>query len=637
MKTKGIPFWEQHLEHFVLGAAVLVFLAFTALQFLGNPNAVQVGTATYTPQDVDERLRVKADEIDSKLSTPGATAATIPDPVQLMPVFENQLMASIVPGPTLPALAANITPSQGLEKITTGVPFMVAQVAAPFEARTQQFMDTLLPETIEQFPELKETTPEAPYDITWVTPSAKFNIGAVRKQFMEKGPQGESPLPTAWHNNRADILDVKVYREELTDGTWTERTLIKHIPGQFSVRDRLASSVDRTIAIELLTQVADPATRQDVIQPEFYIGKVPAWVAPTKAQLELLAADAGKAPPAGEDDNPLPGLQRRLAALKANVDRVKKKMQEISCSEKPDEPGDSGRGGATGGGRGGDAGGGSSGGGGPGLGTGGGGGLRTPSGGPKNNIECDKLRKQLNRFNENVARLEADIAKLQPEVPVTPEPVEVVEESIEELPDEILIWAHDINVTPARTYRYQFVVELYNPLFGHKADLIAEQHALADQFTMVSQVSEWTDPVTVNSPLQVFITAARLPQEGNPLAGGSTAAAEVYRFRDGKTWMERFTLQLGDRVGGETEAKAGAATAMNFSTDWFLLDVTPNVLANKDDVRDGYGALALLQNLTSGELMQVRNPRVDLSSPERIRLKDEVDLAKVTAEVAVAQ
>ena len=32
MKTKGIPFWEQHLEHIVLGVAVLVLIGFTAMQ-----------------------------------------------------------------------------------------------------------------------------------------------------------------------------------------------------------------------------------------------------------------------------------------------------------------------------------------------------------------------------------------------------------------------------------------------------------------------------------------------------------------------------------------------------------------------------------------------------------------------------
>jgi len=624
MKTKGIPFWEQHLEHFVLGAAALVFLGFTAMQFVGNPNAVQLGANTYTPKNVDERLRTKAEEISAKLSNPGSGASQIPDPVQLMPQFEKQLAASIAPSPTLPAFASNISPGQGADKITTGVPFVVAQVPAPFELHEQQFMDTLVPETIENFPDLKEVAPEAPHDIKWVTISGKFNIGSVRKQFAEKGPKGESALPTGWHNDRADTLDIKMYREELVDGNWTDKALVKHIPGQYNLRETLAGPIDRTRAFEVLNEVADPATRQDIIQPEFYLGKVPAWVAPTKAQLDLAAAVAAKGgPAAGEEENPVAGLQRKLARLTVQRDHVLAQMKEINCTEEapPPPPPKTGPGGDKGGG-----------GAAPPSGPqeGSGPGMRVP-GGDKNKGKCDQLRKQLNKIKENIAKLEAEIAKLLPDEPPKEEKVEVVAVSTE-LPDEIMIWAHDINVTSGKTYRYQFVVEMYNPLFGHKADLLPEQHKLADQFTLASDASEWSDPITVNTPLQVFITAARLPQEGNALASSSTATAEVYRFRDGKTWMERFTLQLGDRVGGESSEKGGPV--VNFDTEWFLLDVTPNALASKDELRDGYGALALLQNISTGEIMQVRNPRSDMSNPERIRLKDEVELAKPAEAVA---
>jgi hypothetical protein len=40
MKTKGIPLWERHVEHIALAVAALIFLGLAAMQFVGNPNAV---------------------------------------------------------------------------------------------------------------------------------------------------------------------------------------------------------------------------------------------------------------------------------------------------------------------------------------------------------------------------------------------------------------------------------------------------------------------------------------------------------------------------------------------------------------------------------------------------------------------
>ncbi len=53
MKTKGITVWEQHAEKFVLGLAGLLFVGFTAIQFIGDPNVVQPGAKKITPGDFD--------------------------------------------------------------------------------------------------------------------------------------------------------------------------------------------------------------------------------------------------------------------------------------------------------------------------------------------------------------------------------------------------------------------------------------------------------------------------------------------------------------------------------------------------------------------------------------------------------
>ncbi len=63
MKTKGITVWEQHAEKFVLGLAGLLFVGFTAIQFIGDPNAVPLGAKEITPAEVDGILTEEAENL----------------------------------------------------------------------------------------------------------------------------------------------------------------------------------------------------------------------------------------------------------------------------------------------------------------------------------------------------------------------------------------------------------------------------------------------------------------------------------------------------------------------------------------------------------------------------------------------
>ena len=65
--------------------------------------------------------------------------------------------------------------------------------------------------------------------------------------------------------------------------------------------------------------------------------------------------------------------------------------------------------------------------------------------------------------------------------------------------DQAIIWAHDLEVEPGRTYHYRFVVELYNPFFGQTINLLEEQQDLAESLTISSAASAWS--VATTSPL----------------------------------------------------------------------------------------------------------------------------------------
>src|SRR4051794_4117321 len=232
MKTKGITIWEQHLEHMVLGIAVLVLIAFSALQFVGSPNAVTAAGEKQPigPGEVDKKLEEKAREISDKLQQSSVSA--LPAAVEQLPKFNDLKAASVSPPLSAVAFQSSVHPGGGVMVSQSDRPFNVANIPAPINVACAQYFDTILPEVMAEFSELAKILPEQP-DVTWNTVAAKFRYGDVLRQFRSRGPNGESPLPPAWYNDRVDFIDVKLEREEYVSGNWTNRVVLEHIPGQF--------------------------------------------------------------------------------------------------------------------------------------------------------------------------------------------------------------------------------------------------------------------------------------------------------------------------------------------------------------------------------------------------------------------
>ena len=57
MKSKGIPIWERHAEKLVLLIAFVGAVALTALQFIGEPNAVSTTAGDVAPGEIDDLLQ----------------------------------------------------------------------------------------------------------------------------------------------------------------------------------------------------------------------------------------------------------------------------------------------------------------------------------------------------------------------------------------------------------------------------------------------------------------------------------------------------------------------------------------------------------------------------------------------------
>lgn len=622
MKTKGISYWEQHVERFVVGLALLVCLVLVAMQFLGEPNAVDIAGKSYSPGTVDASLQTKAEDVQRELdrtSAPDFGKAAEP----VLPHFTDRMKTPVVPAQRLAVSSPHLAPAVG-PPIDRDRPFVVPKVPQPTAVTVEQHFDTIDPKVVEENAELKAALAmAAPYDKTWYTIGSQFDVASLLKQYSEPGPNNEAPLVPAWTQGRVYFIDLKVEREEYVDGKWINHTLLDPLPGMFTFRKELKDKIDDTKRNEVLASAGDPAIRAQIIQPPFYDTLNDSWVPPGGKKAAAIAADD----PAGD-------LKQQRAEKQKLLERVKTQLKQRNCGEAPPQPKEktpkpatpapkqpapSGGGGAAppGGDIGASGQGNSS------------GGLRKPEGGGDvaKEAQCAGLWKTRQKLEEAITKLDAAIEKITGEKAAKPAEVAEVKDEPETIID---IWAHDISITPGRTYRYRMTVEVYNPLFGRKIELIPAQQPLAEQFTLASEATPWTDAVTAQPPLRLFVTQAHQPT-GSPLEAISlgTASAEVYRFHNGRWWLQSFLLQPGDRVG---EPKSSGTATVDYGTDWFLLDVVPNPGSSKQDEEGGFAAMVMLQSLSDPSKVEWHAPHDDAFSLERRDLSGKVKLADMSSE-----
>jgi hypothetical protein len=179
-------------------------------------------------------------------------------------------------------------------------------------------------------------------------------------------------------------------------------------------------------------------------------------------------------------------------------------------------------------------------------------------------------------------------------------------------------------------------VEVYNPFFGRKLDLVEEQHDLADDIALASATSEWSAPMEVMPWQQLFVTRAHSSAEDRGQLGLGRATAEVFLFSHGRWWKESFSVEPGDRIGLMQRRRSDDAgpDALDFRTNWYLLDIVRDVNADRDDVDRGYGSSVLLQHLRNPRQTQWVRPGRMASSSQREFLEDQVELAELAGDLA---
>src|SRR5690606_11514344 len=153
MKIKGITIWEQYVDRIVLAVAVLLFVGFTTMQFIGDPNATELSGRQVGPGEIDSVLREEAQDIASRMSS-SLVDVDVPTPEPMLAKFETLTTTSISPSATLALALAQpaITPGGGIVAPPSDKHFVEAVVKAPYDVRAAQYFDTVLPEVVEQVP-----------------------------------------------------------------------------------------------------------------------------------------------------------------------------------------------------------------------------------------------------------------------------------------------------------------------------------------------------------------------------------------------------------------------------------------------------------------------------------------------------
>lgn len=640
MKSKGITIWEQHVEKMVLGVAVLLFAAFTAMQFIGNPNAAKMGTETVSPGEVDGKLETKAQSIVANQGPDARSPFELPAVDPVADKLRAALDDTLSPNGTLEIAQYNMVPKVG-QDIMKPQPYNVPTINFPDPVLAKQYSDALLPEVVDM-PEGEDLSepvvkmhqtllalfPEGkPYDLTYLTVAGQFSLAQLRSEFAKKVADA-AQIPASWYSGEPKIVDVVIERGELVDGHLTNIVEIKPLPGQYSFRtpDFLESSSPLTANDRnyMVDELRKPIVERDIIQPEFLATRRGSWQPPLLEDLEEQVVDETMT----EEQAEVARIDRIIRRTKAERDRVATRLEELGGPLTDGE---------MGGGKGGSGGSGTTGGGGGGK-PGKGGGLQGVNDGNSQADERTKrIRKELAKKLEQLDRLietkEAERAKLAGAT--------TIEAVVDDGPkDTIMIWGHDIDVEAGKTYQYRMTVKVLNPFFGRKLSLIESQQKLADSITLESQPSPWSEPTYVAPPVRMFVTGATAASQGgigNTSAFGQ-ASIEVFRFYDGLTWSESFSVQPGDRVGSMREVtlrspEGSKKFTVDFRTDFMVVDIIENYEA---EPRAGVntanlGARVVLMNVKTGEITEFRDPSSDRFSASREELKEEVDLSKEAA------
>ncbi len=139
--------------------------------------------------------------------------------------------------------------------------------------------------------------------------------------------------------------------------------------------------------------------------------------------------------------------------------------------------------------------------------------------------------------------------------------------------DEVAVWFHDDTVEAGKTYRYRLRVKLWNRYVGRMRSMTDPEQA--KQPIVAGDWSYPSEPITVTPSTYFFLSGSRPPDAAN---------LDVWKWRGGRWFKQRFDVSIGDVIGGVRNIKTGEYDAegeevradVKFTTGAVVLDLRIN-------------------------------------------------------------
>jgi uncharacterized membrane protein YgcG len=546
MKLKGINKVEQHFEKAVVGGVGLALLGVLGMQFLYEPNLVQIGQGQPVPPGNAYRpVESAAQALLGKLDSTAGKALIPEEPkVSLLQAYQDKVRGGVSPRPQL----AMLGPSLNLGDATTSSgprsdsPVMVAALPAPAAPLVHAYAATLDPFEVvankdvrAMFP--KENTAQ-PFDKQWVTVEAVVD-GTALKAALEADPDGEAgparAIPRGWYEGQVEILGVQLERRKLSgdaisaavngeidspNESWGEPTLVKSVPGATdlvgSVSNDVKSMTD--LAAEISRVRNGPGT-ESIIRPAFIPTIAgPKWQPPSEAK-EAEAVSQGK--------NPIDVLREQIVVEERKLAAAEKRL--TGGGERRSREGGGAvneGGGKSGGGGGGDR----------------GGGARAPS--PAGPSREDRQRRTLETQRDKLAQSVNDLRRKLEQLESGQSAAKTQQAQAKPLLSDnaVKVWAHDVWAEPGAVYQYRTRIVINNPMFG-RTGLSDDSSAKAP--VVYGEWSDWTDSVLVMPSEVYFVSSGSSRSASRNLA---SATAECYVFYYGYYRKGTAVLEPGDAI-----------------------------------------------------------------------------------------
>ena len=188
----------------------------------------------------------------------------------------------------------------------------------------------------------------------------------------------------------------------------------------------------------------------------------------------------------------------------------------------------------------------------------------------------------------------------------------------------IKVWAHDLTVETGKTYRYQVVVCVLNPLF--RQSRVEQQQREQNYHRLVLgpdptelEATEWSEPVTVDPEHHFFLVG------GNPDQG--VGKVEVWRIFNGMWQHDEFRVSPGDPIGG---TMAADFDGQPFELDLHVKSLVVDLASAGGQAGSDVGMYFLSPESNKLDFKTVSE---DADSPIRKRLQNESEIIRQLTEM----